>query len=102
MSVDPSQIAKLITENINESNGMNVPLTPSQVFSQVLMHGWDPLRTLEQAIQAVEEFGMTAGLSPELIEQAIQFTTVKYEHLAPPTPQAPPPPAVPPVPGGGI
>lgn len=75
-------IAKLITESVPGSSGMNIPKTPSQIVSQVLMRGtWNLAKDLQQALGAINEFGKHTGIDPALIQQALQYAKLKYRFI---------------------
>ncbi len=86
-------IAKLIVEGVVPGqSSVRIPQTPSQVFSQVFLHGSGVNMSLDNALRAVQEYGVNVGLNPELIQQAVEYTKAKYQFYADEihrTPQAP-------------
>jgi len=55
-------------------------LTPSQVFSQALLHGWDFNLPVEEAIMKVREIGAELNQSEDIVANAVAYTTAKYDY----------------------
>ena len=70
------KLAAMITEDVNDTR---IPQTPSQVFSQVIMHGFDRSKPLQAALQSVKEYGALMKLDPMLVQQALEYTQIKYK-----------------------
>lgn len=79
-------IARLIVEGVVPGQpSMRIPQTPSQVFSQVFLHNGPQPRidmSLDNALKAVQEYGVNVGLNPELVQQAVEYTRAKYQFYA--------------------
>ena len=55
--------------------------TPSQVFSQAILHGPYSDMDLDMAVSKVQEYGNSMGLDPNLIAKAIEFTKKSGQEL---------------------
>jgi hypothetical protein len=56
-----------------------ISFEPSQLFSQVLLHGFDLSQPIDKALQALDEYIVKNNITDaDLIERATQFTERNY------------------------
>jgi hypothetical protein len=70
----------LLAETLNPDPEFKVE-SPSQLFSQALMHGWDSAQPIEAAFSQVKRIGEALNLNPRLISLALEYTKTRYKYL---------------------
>ena len=54
--------------------------TPSQLFSQALLHGFDLTSDVVTAIGEVRRVGRELNLPPDVVEASMAYTVAKYKY----------------------
>ena len=72
---DRKRVAKALKRLAGE-----IDPSPSQLFSQALLHGFDLKRSLEEAMTEIERVGAQAGLDATIIEDAKIYAQHNYHY----------------------